>query len=87
MRTGAGREGGICRERDLRYFYVCGPLEGWRKAVITEQRARADWAGQNRGLADEGFPDAEKIILVMDNLNTHSIAPSMKHFPLKERNG
>jgi hypothetical protein len=60
------------------------PLEGWRRAEITEQRTRKDWAGQIKQLADEDFPDAEKIILVMDNLNTHSIASLYETFPAEE---
>ncbi|MDR2019336.1 MAG: transposase [Treponema sp.] len=55
-------------------FMFTAPLEGWRRAEITAQGTRKDWAGQIQQLADEDFPDAEKIILVMDNLNTHSIA-------------
>jgi hypothetical protein len=52
------------------------PLEGWRRTEIREQRRRKDWAEQVKKLAeeDEDFPNAEKILLVMDNLNTHSIA-------------
>jgi hypothetical protein len=60
------------------------PLEGWRRAEITEQRTRKDWAGQIKQPADGDFPDAEKIILVMDNLNTHSIASLYETFPAEE---
>ncbi|MDR1959429.1 MAG: hypothetical protein LBQ54_10390 [Planctomycetaceae bacterium] len=38
---------------------------------VTEHRKRTDWANQIKRLVDEDFPDAEKIVLVMDNLNTH----------------
>ena len=55
-------------------FMFVAPLEGWRRADITEQRTREDWAGQIRTLVDKDFPEAEKIVLVMDNLNTHGIA-------------
>jgi transposase len=67
-------------------FMFVAPLEGWRKAVITEQRTCADWAGQIKKLVDGDFADAEKIILVMDNLNTHAIASLYKTFPPEEAN-
>jgi hypothetical protein len=61
-------------------FMFVAPLEGWRRVEVTGQRTRKDWAGQIRCLVDEDFPDAEKIILVMDNLNTHSIASLYETF-------
>jgi transposase len=60
------------------------PLEGWRRAEITEQRTRKDWAEQVKRLVDEDFPLTEKIILVMDNLNTHSVASLYETFPAEE---
>jgi hypothetical protein len=65
------------------------PLEWWRRVEITGQRTRKDWAEQTRGLLDEDFPDAERIILVMDNANlrfynTHSIASLYETFPSDE---
>jgi transposase len=60
------------------------PLEGWGRAEITERRTRKDWAEQIQPLADGDFPHAEKIILVMDNLNTHSIASLYETFPAEE---
>jgi hypothetical protein len=42
-------------------------------AAFTEHRKRADWANQIKRLVDGDFPDAEKIVLVMDNLNIHNI--------------
>jgi hypothetical protein len=65
-------------------FMFVAPLEGWRRAEITEQRTRGDWAEQIRRLVDEDFPDAEKIVLVMDNLNTYSIASVYETFPPEE---
>jgi hypothetical protein len=65
-------------------FMFVASLEGWRRAEITEQRRRKDWAEQVKKLADEDFPDAEKILLVMDNLNTHSIASLYETFPPEE---
>jgi hypothetical protein len=51
---------------------VVAPLEGWRRAEITARRTRKEWAEQIQPLVDKDFPAAEKMILVMDNLNTHS---------------
>jgi transposase len=65
-------------------FMFVAPLEGWRRADITEQRTRKDWAEQIKRLVDEDFPLAEKIILVMDNLNTHSAASLYETFPAEE---
>jgi transposase len=65
-------------------FMFVAPLEGWRRAGITERRTRADWAEQIRRLVDEDFPHAEKIVLVMDNLNTHTAASLYERFPPEE---
>ena len=65
-------------------FMFAAPLEGWRRAEITEQRTRKDWAVQIKRLVDEDFPQAEKIVLVMDNLNTHGIASLYETFPADE---
>jgi hypothetical protein len=61
------------RKGTCELFVFTAPLLGWRRVEVTETRTRADWAGQVKKLVDEDFPDAEKIVLVMDNLNTHSI--------------
>jgi hypothetical protein len=57
------------------------PLEGWRRAEITERRTRKDWAGQVKRSVDEDFPLSDKIVPVMDNLNTHTIASLYETFP------
>ncbi|GHV93680.1 transposase [Spirochaetia bacterium] len=67
-------------------FMFVAPLEGWRRAEITEQRTCIDWASQIKTLVNVDFADAEKITLVMDNLNTHSIASLYKAFPPEEAN-
>jgi hypothetical protein len=41
---------------------------------VTEQRTRADWTHQIRELVDKRYPEAEQLVLVMDNLNTHTPA-------------
>ncbi len=51
---------------------------------VREHRAAVDWAEEIRYLADIMYPDAEKIILVMDNLNTHKPASLYKRYPPEE---
>ena len=55
-------------------FMFTEPLQGWRYADAQERRTRQDWAKQIEWLLIKQYPKAEKVILVMDNLNTHSIA-------------
>ena len=50
------------------------PLTGQREVMVTERRTMIDFACCLKYLAEERYPDAEKIIVVMDNLNTHSLA-------------
>ncbi len=55
-------------------FVVVEPLKGWRQVTVTSQRCKTDFAGQMRELVDEHYPAAEKITVVMDNLNTHALS-------------
>jgi hypothetical protein len=55
-------------------FIFTEPLAGWRHVAVREQRTRIDWALQIRELLEIHYPQAPKIKLVMDNLNTHAIA-------------
>jgi DDE superfamily endonuclease len=48
------------------------PLRGWRRCDAHEQRTRLDWARQVQRLLTVDYPDAQKVVLVMDNLNTHT---------------
>ncbi|MDW8227845.1 MAG: IS630 family transposase, partial [Anaerolineales bacterium] len=52
-------------------FLAIEPLRGWRRVRVSERRTRVDFAEFLRGLSDEVYPTAEKIVLVVDNLNTH----------------
>lgn len=65
-------------------FMFTAPLEGWRRVTIREHRCRKDWAQEIKQLVDEDFPDAEKIILVCDNFNTHDIASLFEAFEPSE---
>ena len=53
-------------------FMFFAPLEGWRHVEVTDLRTKVDWAKAVRQLVEEHFPNARKIVLVMDNLNTHN---------------
>jgi hypothetical protein len=61
-------------------FLVTAPLLGWREVKVTEHRTRLDWAAVIRELVDVHFPAAERITLVMDNLNTHDPASLYQAF-------
>src|SRR5680860_1759099 len=65
-------------------FLVCAPLRGWREVRVSAQRTRIDWAQCVRELVDVHYPDAEQVVLVMDNLNTHSPASLYEAFPPAE---
>ena len=57
------------------------PLGGWRDVRVSERRTAVDWAQQARGLAnDPRYVDAERITLVCDNLNTHTLASLYRAF-------
>jgi len=60
------------------------PLRGTRHVVPTTRRTMVDWAHCIKDLVDVHYPDAERIILVMDNLNTHSPASLYAAFPPAE---
>jgi hypothetical protein len=65
-------------------FMVCEPLRGWRRTAITERRTAQDFAHQVRKIVDEDFPNANKIVLVTDNLNTHTMWSLYQTFPPQE---
>jgi transposase len=55
-------------------FMFFEPLRAWRHVKITDHRTGNDWAHAMKDLVDVHFPDAERVRVVMDNLNTHTIA-------------
>jgi hypothetical protein len=61
-------------------FVEVEPLAGKRHVEITERRTRKDWAYFIKGMLDERYPDAVKVRLVMDNLNTHDVASLYETF-------
>ena len=62
------------REGVANLFMFFAPLQNWRTVKVTAQRTKVDWAHCMRDLVDVHFPQAEKIVLVQDQLNTHSAA-------------
>lgn len=62
-------------------FIFFAPLEAWRHVKVTDQRTAIDFAHCMRDLVDVHFPEAEKIVLIMDNLNTHKFASLYEAFP------
>ena len=65
-------------------FMCCEPLAGWRHVAVTQRRTMIDFAHQMQWLADEAYPEAEKIRVVLDNLNTHKPASLYETFAPKE---
>lgn len=53
-------------------FMLTEPLRGWRRVSVRERKTKVDWACEIRTLLEEDFPNAKKVILVCDNLNTHT---------------
>ena len=65
-------------------FLVTEPLRGWRHVTVSQQRTRIDFAHCIQELVEVHYPDAEQILLVMDQLNTHSPASLYAAFPPPE---
>ncbi len=62
-------------------FMFTEPLKGWRRVSVSERRTKKDWAKQVAELLEMHYPDAAKVCLVMDNLNTHCISSLYEAFP------
>jgi DDE superfamily endonuclease len=69
------------RQGTANLFLFCEPLAGQRWVAATERRTARDWAHQIRDLVEVRYPDAEQIVLVVDNLNTHTPAALYETFP------
>jgi hypothetical protein len=65
-------------------FMMFAALEGWRHVKVTDRHAAVDYAEVLKELSDTHFPEAQKIILVQDNLNTHRPASLYEAFPAAE---
>jgi hypothetical protein len=65
-------------------FLVTEPLRGWRAVLVSDQRTRLDFAACIKELVDTHYPEAERIVLVLDHLNTHSPSSLDAAFPPEE---
>ena len=72
------------REGTCSIFIYTEPLAGWRHTEALERRTKIDWARMIKWVLDGQYPDAEKVVLVQDNLNTHTISSLYEAFPPEE---
>ena len=72
------------REGTCSIFIFTEPLAGWRYAEAFEHRTKKDWARRVKWVLDNQYPNAEKVVLLMDNLNTHVISSLYETFPPEE---
>ena len=62
-------------------FVFTEALSGWRQVSVRERRTAVDWAEEVKVVLEEIYPEAKRVILVCDNLNTHTFASLYKAFP------
>jgi len=74
------RDAEYVRKGTCSIFVFAEPLAGWRHFAIREHRTRVDWANQIKELLEVYYPQATKVCLVMDNLNTHAISSLYEAF-------
>ena len=72
------------RKGTANLFMMFAPLEGWRHVKVTDRHTAVDYAHALKDLADIHFFNAKKIVLVQDNLNTHTKASLYEAFPAAE---
>jgi len=74
------------RHGQANLFMLFAPLEAWREVEVRQTRNATDYAQVIRHLLDECFPDADKVVLVQDNLSTHHASSLIKPLLLTRRN-
>lgn len=72
------------RKGTANIFLAIEPLAGWRQVTVTEHRTKLDFAAQMKLLVDVRYPEATKVRVVLDNLNTHKPASLYEAFPPAE---
>jgi hypothetical protein len=90
--AGVEMKPGQVKKRDYHYkrdgycnlFLACEPLTGKRAIHVTDQRTKVDFAHFLKYVVDEMYPEAEKVVLVMDNLSTHTPGALYHVFPAEE---
>jgi hypothetical protein len=75
------------REGVANLFICYEPLRGWRHALVRERRTKVDWAWCIKELLEVYYPEAERLVLVMDNLTTHTPGALYEAFPPAEARG
>jgi DDE superfamily endonuclease len=88
-RPGKGLAPGKVPHEDYEYerkgtcnlFMFFEPLRGWRRVWVTDQRRKTEWANCVKMLLEEDYPEAKKVLLVCDNLNTHTGGALYAAFP------
>jgi hypothetical protein len=69
------------RNGTINLFMLSEPLLGWRHVEVTQRRTAQDFAEVVRWVVEDLHPNADKVVLVMDNLNTHKLASLYETFP------
>ena len=77
-------DGEYVRNGTANLFMAFEPLAGWRGVRVTDHRRREDWAAFVREMVDGRYKDAERLVLIMDQRNTHSPASLYEAFPPEE---
>lgn len=72
------------RNGTVNLFMLFEPLAGWRHVEVTDRRTALDFAQVVKQLLTVHYPEAEKVVLVMDNLNTHKLSNLYEAFPAEE---
>ena len=72
------------REGTAALFMLFDPVRAWREVIVRERRTAVDFAHVVRDLLTDPYADYERVVLVMDNLNTHEVASLYKAFPAPE---
>jgi len=72
------------RKGTANIFMAVEPRGGWRRVTVTERRTKLDFAAEMKQLVDVDYPGAERIRVVLDNLNTHVLASLYEAYPASE---
>lgn len=68
-------------------FMFCEPLAAWRQATARQRRTKADWARETAALLEGRYASCERVVLVCDNLNTHTPGAFYEAFPPEQARG
>ena len=72
------------RNGSVNHFMFVEPLRGWRKVDVLQTKTKKDWANEIKALLDVDFPNATKVVLISDNLNTHNLSSLYEAFKPEE---